>query len=136
MDPFVLIILLSFLPYIIMFIIYIFMAWWVHNDAKKEGMEALLWALITFFVGFIGLIIYLVMRGEHRKTRMYGMPVGYYPPPGYMPPPYYVPPPAQGAPPSQGPIDFICPKCGHGISNPYHSKSLYCDNCGSTHQIR
>ena len=40
----------------------------VYRDAKARGMDALLWTLIAVFApGFIGLIIYLIMRREHLK---------------------------------------------------------------------
>ncbi|MCL2498669.1 MAG: zinc ribbon domain-containing protein [Symbiobacteriaceae bacterium] len=38
---------------------------WVYRDAEERGMNPLGWALLTFFAqGFVGLIIYLVVRGQ------------------------------------------------------------------------
>ena len=35
----------------------------VYTDAKKRGMDnPILWAILTFFTGLIGLIIYLLVR--------------------------------------------------------------------------
>ena len=39
------------------------LAYFVYTDAKKRGMDnAALWAILTFFTGLIGLIIYLLVR--------------------------------------------------------------------------
>jgi hypothetical protein len=36
---------------------------WVGKDAKAKGMEnRVLWMVLTFFTGLIGLIIYLIVR--------------------------------------------------------------------------
>lgn len=40
----------------------------VYRDAKARGMEPLLWTLLAIFApGFIGLIVYLVVRRDHFK---------------------------------------------------------------------
>lgn len=40
----------------------------VYRDAKARGMEPMLWTLLVVFApGFIGLIIYLIMRRDHIK---------------------------------------------------------------------
>lgn len=42
------------------------MGLYVYNDAKKRGMNALVWTLLTVIIpGFIGLIVYLIVRNEH-----------------------------------------------------------------------
>ncbi len=42
---------------------------YVYNDAKKRKMNAVLWALISILApGFIGLIVYLVVRNEHSTS--------------------------------------------------------------------
>jgi TctA family transporter len=63
---------LAFLVFggIILFIIALFVVWillavWVYRDAKKRGMEATLWLLLVLLTGFIGLIVYLIVRREH-----------------------------------------------------------------------
>ena len=39
------------------------LTYFVYTDAKKRGMDnAALWAILTFFTGLIGLIIYLLVR--------------------------------------------------------------------------
>ena len=53
--------------WIVVFIVWIVITIWAYKDAQKRGMNAILWALIVFFIGIIGLIIYLVVRGEHNK---------------------------------------------------------------------
>jgi len=55
---------------IILFIIGLFVVWillavWVYRDAKKRGMEATLWLLLVLLTGFIGLIVYLIVRRDH-----------------------------------------------------------------------
>jgi hypothetical protein len=59
--------------------VWILLAVWVYRDAKKRGMEATLWLLLVLLTGFIGLIVYLIVRREH--------PIQQPPPP---------PPPATG----------------------------------------
>ncbi len=38
---------------------------WVYKDAEKRGMNAIVWALVVFFLHFLGLIIYMLIRSEH-----------------------------------------------------------------------
>jgi hypothetical protein len=45
--------------------VWILLAVWVYRDAKKRGMEATLWLLLVLLTGFIGLIVYLIVRREH-----------------------------------------------------------------------
>ena len=46
----------------------ILLAIFVYRDAKARGMEPLLWTLLAVFApGFIGLIVYLVVRRDHFK---------------------------------------------------------------------
>lgn len=41
----------------------------VYQDAVKRNMNAVLWVLIAVFVpSFIGLIIYLIVRTDYKKT--------------------------------------------------------------------
>ncbi len=47
-------------------VIPVVMGIYVYRDAKKRGMNAVLWTLVSALApGFIGLIIYLIVRGEH-----------------------------------------------------------------------
>jgi uncharacterized membrane protein YhaH (DUF805 family) len=48
-----------------LFVVWILLAVWVYRDAKKRGMEATLWLLLVLLTGFIGLIVYLIVRREH-----------------------------------------------------------------------
>jgi hypothetical protein len=78
------------------FIIFILIAVWVYKDAEKRGMSGILWFLIVWLLGIIGLIIYLIVRKSH--------PIGGSPPPGAAPPPGYPPQqPPPGYPPQQPP---------------------------------
>lgn len=44
------------------FIIAILIAIWVYRDAERRGSSGVLWLVIVFFTGIIGLIIWLVVR--------------------------------------------------------------------------
>ncbi|NPA74640.1 MAG: phage holin family protein, partial [Euryarchaeota archaeon] len=47
----------------IFFIIWLVLAIWAYKDAKRRGMDApIVWFLVVFFLGIIGLIIYLIVR--------------------------------------------------------------------------
>ena len=37
-------------------------AYWVYTDATSRGMNAIVWALFTFFILIIGLPAYFIMR--------------------------------------------------------------------------
>ena len=49
---------------LVWFIIWILVAIWVYKDAQKRGKNGVLWLIIVIILGIIGLIIYLVVRGE------------------------------------------------------------------------
>lgn len=51
---------------LILFIIWIFVAVWVARDANKRGESGTLWGIAAFFLGLIGLIIYLIARPKGR----------------------------------------------------------------------
>jgi uncharacterized membrane protein YhaH (DUF805 family) len=48
-----------------LFVVWILLAVWVYRDAKKRGMEATLWLLLVLLTGFIGFIVYLIVRRDH-----------------------------------------------------------------------
>ncbi len=47
---------------VIIYVIAIFMAVWVYNDAKKRDMNAAVWLLIVLLTSCIGCIIYFIVR--------------------------------------------------------------------------
>ena len=48
---------------LLFFLIWVALAYWVYKDANKRNMDnAILWAAITFLLGLIGLVIYLLVR--------------------------------------------------------------------------
>ena len=49
---------------IIWFIVWLLVAIWVYKDAEKRGKNGVLWLIIVILLGLIGLIIWLVVRGE------------------------------------------------------------------------
>jgi hypothetical protein len=71
---------------LIPFIIGIIIAIWVYKDAEKRGSSGVLWLLIVFVTGIIGLIIWLVVR-----------------------------PPIGGHPQQQQGTGRMCPNCGRPI---------------------
>jgi preprotein translocase subunit Sss1 len=55
--------LLFLLVGLVGFIIWVGLAYWVYRDANRRNMDnAVLWAVITFFLGLIGLVIYILVR--------------------------------------------------------------------------
>ncbi|RLE73337.1 MAG: hypothetical protein DRJ37_00460 [Thermoprotei archaeon] len=67
---------IQFLPIIVVlvgvaigFIIALAISFWVFRDAKKRGIEnPLLWAVVVFFTGIIGLIIYFFFIRPKKET--------------------------------------------------------------------
>ena len=49
---------------LIWFVVWILVAIWVYKDANKRGKNGVLWLIIVILLGLIGLIIWLVVRGE------------------------------------------------------------------------
>jgi len=62
----ILVVLLAvLLPLAIVLAINGFIAYWINKDAKSRGMEnATLWAVLGFFLGLLGLLIYILSRPE------------------------------------------------------------------------
>ncbi len=58
------------------FIVWLLLALWAYKDAKKRCMSTpIIWFLIVFFLGIIGLIIYIVIRkDECQKQQPMDMP--------------------------------------------------------------
>ena len=42
---------------------------WVYKDAQARGAEPMLWLVLVFFTGLIGLIIWLIVRPPLREPR-------------------------------------------------------------------
>jgi hypothetical protein len=83
--------------YVVFFIVWIFVMIWVYRDAESRGKSGVLWAIVLFVGGIVGLILWFVVRPPKLPEGGY-----YYPPPpghpgqgAYPPPPpdYYPPPP-------------------------------------------
>ena len=88
----------------------------VYKDAESRGMSGVLWLIVVLLFGLIGIIIYLVVRGD--------LPQRYaYPPPETAPTP--------PAPPTEagrgGTIGRSCPRCGSSV--PWDA--VYCLSCGT-----
>ena len=86
----------------------------VYQDAKKRGMDAILWALVAALVpSFIGLIIYFVERSNHSGVICYGC--GIQVPPGYV-----------NCPRCGVQVKPVCPTCGRPLEKGWN----VCTNCG------
>lgn len=103
---------------IVILIIWIFVVVWVYKDAEKRGKSGVLWAIIVFFLGIIGLIIWFVVRPKQIAGAGYGPPVQPYQPP-YQP--------QYQAPPS--PAATICPTCGRPATYISQYNRWYCYSC-------
>jgi len=54
---------MTHLLYLAYVAVHIYCAYYVYTDAKKRGMNDIVWALVSFFVCFpIGFVIYLIAR--------------------------------------------------------------------------
>ncbi len=47
---------------LILFIVWIYVVVWVARDANKRGASGTLWGILAFFLGLIGVLIYLIAR--------------------------------------------------------------------------
>lgn len=130
---------------LLMFVVWIFLAIWVYKDAKKRDENAILWLLIVFFLGIIGLIIWLVIRPDmaevHQKRQQQQYYGGQYGQQPYQqqqygqqqyqqpqhPPQQHQPPPQQ--PPQQQAATNPCPGCGQQMRWVQQYNRWYCDNC-------
>ncbi|RLE58681.1 MAG: hypothetical protein DRJ32_05980 [Thermoprotei archaeon] len=52
--------------YVSFIVLWILLAAWVYEDAKERGEEAVIWLLIVLLTGFIGLIVYLLVRPKKK----------------------------------------------------------------------
>ncbi len=103
------------LIWVVMFIVWIFLAIWTYRDAESRGMNGALWLIVVLIAGIIGIIVYLVVRsdkpaypqgGYYQQPGYYQQQPGYYPQQqqGYYQQPQY--PPAEGYPPQEQPRQY------------------------------
>ncbi len=60
---------------IVWFIIWLLVAIWAYKDAKRRGADSpIVWFLVVFFLGLIGLIIYIVARPKPKPQQPYMPP--------------------------------------------------------------
>ena len=98
------------------FLIWIVVGIFVYKDAKSRGMSGIAWFLVALLFPLIGIIIYLVVRGD--------LPQRYaYPPPETAPTPPGPPTKAGRG----GTIGYSCPRCGSSV--PFDA--AYCPSCGT-----
>jgi TctA family transporter len=53
---------------VIWFVVAILIAVWVYRDAESRGESGALWLIIVLITGIIGLIIWLIVRGDKPKV--------------------------------------------------------------------
>jgi len=52
--------------------LWIYVAYWVYNDANDREMDsATLWGIVTFLTGLIGLVIYFLIRDDKPQSAAY-----------------------------------------------------------------
>ncbi|MFX1521688.1 MAG: zinc ribbon domain-containing protein [Promethearchaeota archaeon] len=98
----------------VIFIVAILLAVWVYRDAEKRGESGILWLIIVLITGIIGLIIWLIVRGD--KPVISSEPTT------------KVPPPPQTVQTTQITDSQFCPNCGAKVQ----PNSVFCANCGAS----
>lgn len=59
-----------FVFFVGIFVLNIILLVWVAKDAKRRGMDnPILWMLLVFFAGLVGLIIYFLVRPKGRMVK-------------------------------------------------------------------
>ncbi|MCK5024683.1 MAG: hypothetical protein KAR56_03610 [Thermoplasmata archaeon] len=97
------------LCYLIFFILWIYMLFWIYNDAKRRGSSGALWVVLFFFFSWIALIIWLIVRGPIQSNVQFHH---HY---------HGVPPPAATA--------QFCPTCGQPMRLIQQYNRWYCNYC-------
>ena len=97
------------------------LAVWVGIDANKRGLNGVLWGLLVFFTGIVGLIVYLLVGPamQHRNGDAPGPAIG---------------DPVQPEQPAPS-TGNRCPKCAGEINDDYKAcplcgTALKCGHCG------
>jgi hypothetical protein len=111
-------------------IVWAYIIVWVYKDAERRGMNGVLWALLVFIGNLIGLLIFLIIRQEHRPAS-----------PGQVAPAAPAPKTCCACPSCQQPIEknhTYCPHCGATIQQvcascgkPAETAWKVCPHCGS-----
>jgi hypothetical protein len=107
-------------------LIQVVLAVWVGLDAGKRGMSGVLWGLLVFFTGIVGLLVYAIVCTAGTAGTRNGPAAGPAPPPA----PATSPPGVEATGPTcrlcRSPVrpDFkVCPYCGNPIRQ-------NCPSCG------
>jgi RNA polymerase subunit RPABC4/transcription elongation factor Spt4 len=100
-------------------LIQIGLAIWVGFDANRRGLNGLLWGLLVFFTGIVGLIVYLLIGPTMAQRN------------GATASPQ---PAAAVTPVAPVTPSTVCPGCQSQVSNdfkvcPYCGKALRCNSC-------
>lgn len=58
-------VLLMLLVFLMVTAAWLYAAYWVYRDARRRGSQnAEIWGIGVFLIGFLGLLLYLVVRDE------------------------------------------------------------------------
>lgn len=87
--------------FVAILVVVILVAVWVYRDAEERDMNGVLWLIVVILTNVIGLIIYLVVRADHPKTK-------------------------EGSATEGGPSGPFCPNCGERLSE----GDRFCSSCG------
>lgn len=93
--------ILAMLFFVAVLVVVILVAVWVYRDAEERDMNGALWLIVVILTNIIGLIIYLVVRGDHPKKEAKETTAGQ----------------------PEGPF---CPSCGDRLTE----GDRFCSNCG------
>jgi len=64
------------LPFGLWGAIQVLLSFWVGFDAQKRGMHGILWGLLVFFTGIVGLIVYLIVAPSLAQRNGGAQPAG------------------------------------------------------------
>lgn len=56
--------------FLVMLFITIALIWWVYSDAKENSSHpAFLWALVVFFAPLLGLVLYMLLGRDQKRSQ-------------------------------------------------------------------
>jgi hypothetical protein len=107
------------LPFGLWFVIHLVLAFWVGTDAEKKGQNGILWGLLVFFTGIVGLIVYLIVAPWMAERNGGGAPAGARAPAPACPRCRAALRPEYKACPHCG-ASLSCPQCGQAVQGDWN----------------